>query len=98
MSWVFLTDCIHSDGPSINAMTAAAKPVTFRTLMRVLGAVFVEKQKELGYSVRRERGLRMSKDWAVAYAKSVYQNAPCYYFVWSHIEYIFVEDRHARSR
>lgn len=93
MSWVFLTDCVHSDGPSINAMTAAATEVTFRTLSRVLGDAFVEKQSELGYDVRHQRGgLRMSKDWAVSYFKSVYQGKPCYYFRWSAIEHIFVEE------
>jgi len=93
VSWVFVTNCINSDGPSITAMQAAATPVTFRTMMRVLGDAFVEKQRELGYDVGYQRGgLRMSKDWAVSYAKSVYQNRPCYYFVWSHIEYIFVQD------
>lgn len=94
MSWRFLTDCAHSDGPSINAMTAAARPVSFRTMSRVLGDAFVEKQKELGYDVGRERGgLRMSKDWAVSYAKSVYRGQPCYYFRWSAIEHIFVQAR-----
>ena len=94
MGWIFLTDCVHSDGPSINAMTAVAKPITFRTMMRVVGEAFINKQWELGYDTYRKRGgLRMSKDFAVSYFKSVYQGRPCYYFRWSAIEHIFVEDR-----
>lgn len=91
-TWYFETTCVNSDGPSINNMTKRAREVTFRTLQRVLGSSFKEMQAQLGYDVGAQRGgLRMAKDWAVSYWKSVYRGRPCYYFVWSHIEHIFVE-------
>jgi len=93
MRWEFLTTCVNSDGPSINAMQAAAEDITYRTARKHLGAALVEVEKELGYDTGHQKngcGLRMSRDWAVGYARSVYRGQPCIYFVWSHIEYIFV--------
>lgn len=97
--WKFETDCIHSDGDSINDMKRAAVPVSYATLRRVLGRAFLEKQADLGYNIDNQRGgLRMSKDWHVAYYKSTYQGRPCYYFVWSGIEQIFTESGGAMTR
>ena len=97
MSWYLATTCVNSDGPSINAMQQAAKQITYGTLRRHLGAALVEAERGLGYDVghKREIGLRMRKDWAVSYYRSTYQGQPCFYFVWSHIEHIFLQ--HVRT-
>lgn len=95
MSWQFITSCVDATGEDINAMTAAAVPVTYRTMLKHVGEAFIELQHQLGYDVRnkRETGLTMRRDWHVGYFKSTYQGRPCYYFRWSHIEHIFQEER-----
>lgn len=97
MSYRFETTCVSARGEDINAMTRAAKEVSYRTMLKHVGAdAFLEVQKQLGYDVpgHGERiGLTMKKDWAVSYHRSTYQGRPCFYFVWSHIEHIFVEAR-----
>jgi len=77
--WYFETTCVNSDGPSINAMQAAAKPIAYSTLRKHLGDVLVEVEQGLGYDVghKRETGLRMKKDWAVSYYRSTYRGKPC---------------------
>jgi hypothetical protein len=95
LQWKFWTTCVESDGPSINDMQRAAKSVSYSTLRRVLGDELVKVEKKLGYDTGRskETGLRMKNDWAVSCFKSMYRGMPCYYFVWSHIEHIFVQGR-----
>lgn len=103
MSWFFLTDCINSDGDSINEMKRGAKEIKYEAMRRAVGDAFVDKQFLLGYDVGQKgvpkRGsLRMSKDWAVSYWKGKYQGEPCYFFIWSHIEYIFVKQHPKQTR
>jgi hypothetical protein len=94
VSFVFETTCINADGNAISAMQAAAKPITYRTLLRKVGREFLALQEKLGYDVpwTRERvGLTMKRDWAVSYHRSTYCGKQCVYFVWSRIEHIFTE-------
>lgn len=89
----FTTTCVASTGPLINAMTASAKEVSYRTMRKHVGDALVEIEHQLGYDVghKRETGLRLSKDWHVSFWRSTYDGRPCFYFVWSHIEHIFCE-------
>ena len=88
--WAFETDCVNSDGESINAMNDTAKEITYRTMRKAVGAALDERASELGYDVGAQRGgLRLSKDWAVSYWKGTYRGRACYFFRWSHIEQIF---------
>lgn len=83
----FLTNCIESDGRSINDMKQAATMIVRRTFLRhVDRSSLNDIEKELGYG----RDFPMSKDWHVSYHKSTYRGKPCIYFVWSAIEYVFV--------
>lgn len=85
--YTFMTNCVASDGKSINDMTHAATQIKRSTfLKRVDRSDLREIEKCLGY----DRGFPMSKDWHVSYHKSTYQGQPCIYFVWSAIEYVFV--------
>lgn len=87
----FETTCLNAIGADINAMTNLARKINFAKMMELVGEPFVRAQHELGYDVRGMRGgLRMSKDHAVGYFVSRYRGAGCVYFVWSHIEHIFV--------
>lgn len=95
MAMHFHTDCIHSDGPSINAMQEAATAITRRTFLRYVDrADLTRLEQDLQYDTGTERGgLRMSKDWHVGYYRSTYRGRPCVYFDHSRIEYIFTEAR-----
>lgn len=95
MSWVFVTSCVDSTAELIDAMTASATQVSYRTMHREVGRQFVLKQHELGYDVgnMRDTGLRMKRDWHVSYWRGTYDGRACYYFVWSHIEYVFCRRR-----
>lgn len=92
--WYLHTTCVNSDYKSITDMQTKAKPITYRTLRRCVGAAVLEPiEQNLCYDTGTERGgLRMSRDWAVSYAKSEYQGKPCLYFAHSHIEYIFLQE------
>ena len=57
-----------------------------------VAATRVEHAAGLGYS----RDFPLSKDWSVSYRKSHWGDVPCYYFVWSHIELIFIRPRDQR--
>lgn len=83
--WVFVTDCISSDGESIRSMIGAAEQVDYTTLLDTIGAPFVARQAELGY----DDDLQMVNDWHVSYWRSTYRERPCLYFAWSGIEQIF---------
>lgn len=85
--FVFITDCVHSDGPSINAMVDEAREVTLRTFRKRCDTL--DWERLLGYERAGRGGLPLSRDWHVAYYKSRYRGMPCYYAVWSAIEHIF---------
>jgi len=59
--------------------------VSYRTMRRRCVGL-ADKAKELGY----DRWLPLKRDWHVAYFRSYYRGRPCYYMVWSAIEYIWV--------
>jgi hypothetical protein len=89
MRYQYNTCCVDSDGPSINAMSERARPVTYRTFDRHCD--WTNWARGVGYSVGTERGLHLKNDYHVAYFKSVYRGEPCYYLVWSAIEVIFTK-------
>jgi hypothetical protein len=89
--YVFETDCISSDGESINDMRDHDDMVyvSYRTMRRRCVGL-ADKAKELGYG----RWLTLKGDWHVSYHRSIYRGRPCYYMVWSAIEYIWVLNGH----
>lgn len=89
MKFEYLTCCVHSDGPSINRMTDAAREVTLRTFRRRCATRNWEES--LGYERAGRGGLALSNDWHVSFHKSVYRGRPCYYARHSAIEHIFTE-------
>jgi hypothetical protein len=88
----FETTCVASTGELINEMTEQATEVTYETMSKHCEG-FLDVAYELGYerSSRQGHGLTLKRDWAVSYWKSFYDGLPCYYFVWSHIEHIWVK-------
>lgn len=88
----YLTCCVNSTADLINALTESGREITRRTFQKSADPDSLrEWERAAGYDTGTERGgLRMSKDWAVAYYKGVYDGRPCVYLVHSAIEYIFV--------
>jgi len=83
----YFTNCVNSDGNSINNMTGSAKEITRKTFLTYVDKMSIKEiETSLGYS----KDFRMSNDWCVRYFKSKYRGKPCVYFDHSSIEYIFV--------
>ena len=85
----FYTDCVSSDGPSINAMVDQAREVTLATFRKHCEAEDWERAH--GYEREGKGGLPLSRDWHVRFFKSKYRGRPCYYITHSAIEHIFIE-------
>ena len=83
----YLTCCIDSDGPSINAMTDCAHEITYPTFAR--NVEWQDWAHNLGYIIGSATGLHLKDDWHVAYYRGQFQGKQVYYAVWSAIEYIF---------
>lgn len=94
--WHFETDCIHSDGPSINALLESATDISYATAYKILGPVLTQRAAELGYGGRG--GLKLKDDWHVSYHRGVYRCRPAVFFRWSAIEQIFLRDRDGARR
>lgn len=95
----FETDCIHSTGPKIIAMTDAAREVTWATFKQHVPVEQVQAVFPF-YSYRGEKvnaagnmtcPLHIKDDYAVGFWKSTYEGRPCYYITHSAIEYIWTE-------
>jgi len=73
----------------LNQMTESAREISYRTMQKhcqELGRWALDK----GYKLFPSKGLTLKNDWHVAYYKSTYNGRPCYYLVWSAIEFIWV--------
>lgn len=81
----YLTCCVDSTAEAIDDMTDQAREITFRTFAsRTEWRPLAER---LGYDGRR---LTLGNDPFVRFYRSRYKGLPCYYLVWSAIEYVFV--------
>ena len=89
MKFHYATCCVESDGESITAMADAARDITYRTALKHMTGL-LEWARARGYEPRAP-GLTLKNDWSVSYHKSFYQGRRCYYLVWSHIEYIWLQ-------
>jgi hypothetical protein len=92
MKFQYLTCCVNSDGESITAMIDTARAVSIATFKRRCDWQVWARAR--GYSVGGEPGLHLQRDYHVAYRKGTYQGRPCYFAVWSAIEWIFVAPEH----
>lgn len=81
----YLTCCVDSTAKAIDAMTDRAREITFRTFASRVN--WQPLSHELGYDGRQ---MKLGDDPYVSFYRSRYMGAPCYYMVWSAIEYIFV--------
>ena len=65
--WHFETDCIHSDGPSINALLESATDISYATAYKILGPALTQRAAELGYGGRGN--LKLKDDWHVSWPR-----------------------------
>jgi hypothetical protein len=98
--YVFWTNCVNSVGELINEMVDddVSKDVTYETMLAHADGM-LEKADELGYDRRSNQGagVTLKNDWAVSFHKSFYCGVPCYYFVYSGIEYIWIQKGRERE-
>ncbi len=87
MSYNYKTNCVNSTAQLIGHMIEAAQEVSYRTFIRYVN--WREVSQMLGYSTDSRHGLTLKHDYAVTYHKSTYDGAPCYFVVWSAIEYVW---------
>lgn len=85
----YLTCCVESDGKSITDMVEHARPVTLATFRGRCNTAQWERCMGYDRGAKPGRGLPLSRDWHVAFFRSVYRGEHCYYAVHSAIEYIF---------
>jgi len=68
--------------------------ITRRTFLRHVDTdSLVAIAENMGYERHPSRGLTMASDWHIGYYRSKYRGKRVYFFVHSHIEYIFVPER-----
>lgn len=85
----YVTNCVSSDGDSIQEMQSAAETVSFSEFSRNVTEL-KEFARGLGYdSMSGSKGLSLANDYANTFNKSVYRGVACYYVRQSGIEYIF---------
>lgn len=95
MRFIYNTNCVQSDGDSINDMLDTAVAITLVTFRRRCDVEDWEHQ--MGYVRDRRHGLTLARDYHVAYYKSRYRGQPCYYAVHSAIEHVFTPGPNNRT-
>jgi len=89
--FMFETDCINAKGHDINMMRDEAVDVTYGTMLRHCDILTWAVEHNYELRSTSGHGLTLRKDWSVSYHKSRYRGLTCYFLVWSHIEYIWVD-------
>jgi hypothetical protein len=89
------TCCVESDGQSINDMRdhPSCRDVTYGTMLRHCNGMLqwaIDHNYDSRSNAADSHGLTLRSDWAVGYYRSVFRGRPCYYLVWSAIEFIWV--------
>lgn len=88
MKFQLITSCIEvppEQVDDVHAMIASARDIEFSTFARRCD--WAQWARDLGYV----KGFHIKDDWHVRYRKSRWLGKPCYFAVWSAIEFIFVE-------
>ncbi len=92
--YYFKTDCIHSDSESINKMRDQAIKISYKTILRHcnnLKEIATNLNYDLRKNAKNSHGITLFNDWAVSFYKSKYRNEPCYYFLYSGVEFIWTK-------
>jgi len=76
----FITNCVSAKGGDIEAMVNKARKVSYKAMAKACNL----------QEWTQAWGVPLYKDYAVSFYKSTYKGMPCYFFVHSAIEYVFV--------
>lgn len=87
---ILFTRCCDGDATSdeLHEMYDVEREISYRTFAKHVDIVPLEVGMK--YAVGREKGLRLSQDWAVRFYRSKFRGQPCYYMDHSAIDHIFV--------
>ena len=85
----YLTCCVNANGGDITDMVDVAREISYDTMRKYIS---IEELRSVfdGYAWGKEKGLRLKKDWAVRFYKSVFKGQKCVFVCHSMIEYVFV--------
>jgi hypothetical protein len=95
-TWAYLTNCTDCPGgdagDAISDMTAEAIEIDRTRFLRYVNTDSLKRVEEiLGYDKHAAQGLTMAQDWHVSYWLGHFRGAPCVYFDWSAMEFIFTK-------
>lgn len=91
----FVTTCVNSTREAITPMVDQEADITRATFLKHVDREELQEiEQQLGYSSHPKQGLTMAGDFHVSYHRSTFRGRRCYFFRWSAIEHVFVEDAH----
>ena len=92
-TYVYVTCCVDlKDVDALNDMTENATETNYTTMLRNCDGL-LDWAVDHGYARHYKQGLTLKQDWHVSYHRSKFRGHPCFYLVWSHIEFIWVRKR-----
>jgi hypothetical protein len=85
------TCCIDCDDvDALNAMIENAEDSTYQAMLNNCDGL-LDWAEEKGYFRHKNGGITLEHDWHVWFFRSTYKDRPCYYLVWSAIEFIWTK-------
>lgn len=98
--YVYLCCCTDLFGntekvETLNKMLADRQQTNYQAVQRHCKGL-LEWSKKIGYGARKSDGLTLQHDRMVGFYRSKWRGKPCYYVLWSAIEYIWVKTRRPR--
>ena len=74
-------------------MIESAMEISRRTFLSHVSKTEIRRiEQELGYSDHPSRGITMAGDYAVSYYRGKLHGERVYFFVWSAIEHVFIQE------
>ncbi len=78
--------------PLLTELVDDSREISRRTFLKYVDREEMRQiESDFGYERYPSRGLTMANDYAVTYYRSKLHNCPSVFFVWSAIEYVFIE-------
>ncbi len=98
--WKSCPEMVGDEVAALGRMISGGKSVSHTTFRKVVGREVLDQWAAAHlYDVGpgRHGGLRLSKDWHVAFYRSTWEGKPCLFLVWSAMEIVFRSDVPARD-
>ncbi len=92
--YTFYSSCVNIPRDQVNDlrdMIEAGKTISYSAFVKYVPVQELSEMMPF-YSWGHEKGLHLSKDWAVQYERSTFRGQPCVYMTHSAIEYIWIKD------